>query len=342
MRHILILTIIFSLFACKKSLKENTVKHTPKADIVIAFGSCNNQNLKNPFWAQIAAQKPDLWIWGGDAIYCDTEDMVKMKSCYERQKRDSAYATFLKKVPVTGVWDDHDYGANDGGAEYPMKAEVQQLFYDFIGLDKNDSLRKKPGTYRTYDLEKAGKHIKIFLLDTRYFRSPLTPHPDPKIRYQPNEYGKGTMLGKAQWEWLENELANSKADFNIIMSSIQFLSDKHGFETWGNMPHEVDKLEKILVAHQVKNTFILSGDRHIAEISKKEVEGLAYPLIDFTSSGLTHSYTLFDGEENPYRISEVVSDKNYGILKFNKSNNSVRMEIWGENDSLRVTYKQDF
>ena len=34
---------------------------------------------------------------------------------------------------------------------------------------------------------------------------------------------------------------DSKADFHIIMSSIQVWSNEHGFETWGNFPHEVDK-----------------------------------------------------------------------------------------------------
>lgn len=342
MRYLLILTIFLSLFSCKNNSKENTRKDNPKADIVIAFGSCNNQNLENPFWEQIASQKPDLWIWGGDVIYCDTEDMDKMRSCYEMQKKDSAYATFLKKVPVTGVWDDHDYGVNDGGSEYPMKVEVQQIFFDFIGLDKNDSLRKRPGIYRTYDVKKEGIYVKVLLLDTRYFRSPLTPDPNPKRRYQPNPYGTGTMLGEAQWQWLENELANSSADFNVIMSSIQFLSNLHGYESWGNMSHEVERLENILVENKVKNTFILSGDRHIAEISKKEVDGLPYSLIDFTSSGMTHSYDTFAREENPYRISEVVTEKNYGLLRFDKANNSVTFEIWGENNSLKVSYNQVF
>ncbi len=342
MRPLLIITIIISLISCKKTTKENIPNDVLEADIVIAFGSCNNQNLKNPFWSQIAAQNPDLWIWGGDAIYCDTENMDKMKSCYEIQKKDAAYAAFLKKVPVTGVWDDHDYGLNDGGREYPMKVEVQQIFYDFIGLPKNDSVRKRPGIYRTYDVKKDGVYIKVLLLDTRYFRSSLTPDPNPKRRYLHNPYGEGTMLGESQWQWLENELSTSTADFNVIMSSIQFLSNQHGYESWGNMPHEVARLENILVENKVKNTFILSGDRHIAEISKKEIAGLPYPLIDITSSGMTHSYKAFKGEENPYRVSKVVTDKNYGLLRFDKAKNSVTMEIWSKNDSLKLSYKQEF
>jgi alkaline phosphatase D len=39
------------------------------------------------------------------------------------------------------------------------------------------------------------------------------------------------MLGVTQWAWLEKELTISKADFNVIMSSVQLLSAEHGFET---------------------------------------------------------------------------------------------------------------
>ena len=48
------------------------------------------------------------------------------------------------------------------------------------------------------------------------------------------------------WAWLKNELTSSDADFNLIMSSIQFLSGEHGFESWGNFPKEVEKMESII------------------------------------------------------------------------------------------------
>lgn len=41
----------------------------------IAFGSCNNQELKNNFWSIIEARDPAAFIWGGDAIYAGACDM---------------------------------------------------------------------------------------------------------------------------------------------------------------------------------------------------------------------------------------------------------------------------
>lgn len=337
--------LLLLILSCKtnENPKNNSlVLEKTTTDFVIAFGSCNNQTLANPLWAAIEKNNPNVWIWGGDVVYTDTYDMAYMAENYQTQKNNADYAAFTKKVEVLGTWDDHDYGLNDGGVEYSKKAEAQQLFLDFLDVPKNDIRRKQDGVYFAKDYSVNNKTIKIILLDTRYFRTALTADNETKKRYKPNVYGEGTMLGETQWEWLKNELHNSKATYNIIVSSIQFLSGEHGFETWANMPHETDKLENLLKSSGAKNAIILSGDRHISEISKKDIDGLPYPIIDFTSSGLTHSYSDFKGEPNKYRLGNVVSKKSFGILNFNFKTNAVTMEIKGENNVVFETYAQNY
>lgn len=339
------LFLFLLISSCKTNEKQknnSTVSKEKSFDFTIAFGSCNNQTLVNPFWAEIEKNKPEVWIWGGDIIYADTDDMAYMAQNYLKQKNNAEYADFIKKVDVLATWDDHDYGLNDGGVDYPKKAEAQQLFLDFFDVAKNDDRRKQEGVYFAKDYGVNGSTIKIILLDTRYFRTALTADDESEKRFKPNVYGEGTMLGETQWEWLKNQLQNSKASYNIIVSSIQFLSGEHGFESWGNMPHEADKLINLLKSTNVKNAIILSGDRHISEFSKKEIAGLAYPLIDFTSSGLTHSYTDFKGEPNKYRLGNVISKKSYGILKFDFKSKAVTMEIRGENNVVYETLTQNY
>jgi alkaline phosphatase D len=84
-------------------------------------------------------------------------------------------------------------------------------------------------------------------------------------------------------------------------------------------------LEKLIVLEPKG----LLRDRHIALFSTKKVAQLPYPLVDFTSSGLTHTYTNFSGE-NPYLEGEVVKELNFGILKFDFDTHSVQMEIRGK------------
>ncbi len=281
MRQIFFILLITVVTSCKTK--------TNSPNFTLAFGSCNNQQIANPFWEDIQSHNPDVWIWGGDIIYSDTEDMKLLEKNYHIQKNKLRYQEFIKSTEILATWDDHDYGVNDGGTEYPMKEASQQLFLDFIAVPINDIRRKQEGVYfsKTYNVDKY--KVKILLLDTRYFRTSLTADDETDKRYKPNPYGEGTMLGETQWKWLEDQLSDSDADYHILMSSIQFLSNLHGFESWGNMPHEVEKLENIILDNKTNGVIILSGDRHISEISRKEIGPNSYPLIDFTSSGMKTS-----------------------------------------------------
>ncbi|AQS93326.1 alkaline phosphatase [Polaribacter sp. BM10] len=321
----------FFIFSCTST---GTIIENEANDFTIAFGSCNKQYVENLLWKEIKKNKPNLWIWGGDNIYADTHNLVKLKEDYATQKNQKGYLDLVKNIPVMATWDDHDYGINDSGEESPNKVEAQKAFLDFFNVDANDSRRNQKGIYHTETFKTAKGTIKVFTLDTRYFRTALTDDNETKKRYKPNTYGKGTVLGDQQWDWLTKELKNSNADFNIIVSSIQVLSQEHGYETWGNFPHEVDKLKQIITNSKAKGVLLLSGDRHISEFSKIEVKDLNYPLIDFTSSGLTHSYKNFSGEKNKNRVLNVVSEISYGLLKFDFDTHKITMEMRGKNNKL--------
>lgn len=337
------LIMAFLTISCKNKLKTSEVtSYTTKYDFVISFGSCNNQNLKNNLWDDVLENNPNIWIWGGDIIYSDTEDMNYLSKNYQKQAADSSYAAFKNKTEILATWDDHDYGLNDGGTEYLKKKKSQQVFLDFLNADSDDIRRNREGIYYAKNYTINDKNINVIVLDSRYFRTSLTIDTKTKKRYKPNKYGNGTMLGDAQWEWLEKELSKKNSDYNIIVSSIQFLSSEHGYESWGNMPHEVDKLQNLIVNTKAKRVIILSGDRHISEFSKKYIKGLNYPLVDFTSSGLTHSYSGFKGEANKYRVGDVVFTKSFGILKFNLTNDEVLMEMRGDYNKILQAITQKY
>lgn len=332
MRQIFYLALVF-LTSCQPNQKKSIDINDTK-EFKIAFGSCNNQRVDNPFWEQIVSQKPDVWIWGGDIIYSDTEDPQVLKDNYNIQKQKPDYKYFTDNVEILGTWDDHDYGVNDGGNENPIKVESQQAFLDFMDVPQHDQRRQQEGVY-TSKTFKIGKHaVKIIMLDTRYFRTPLTPDPSGIKRYIPTNDKTATMLGKTQWRWLKKQLKRSKADFNIIMSSIQVLSTEHGFETWGNMPMELEKLEKLITSSHAKNVIIISGDRHISEFSIKNIGSNDFPLMDFTSSGMTHSYHNFSGEDNPLRFGKVISQKSYGMITLDFNSQKATFDMWGENEEL--------
>ncbi len=341
MKNVYALLFFLSFLACKTP-KNSNFAEPQVSPLTIAFGSCNDQKKENLLWKEIVKHQPKVWIWGGDNTYSDTDNMDTLKRHYQIVLDNSDYQNLQKNTQILGTWDDHDYGLNDGGSEWAAKKECQQAHLDFMGISKTDKRRNQEGVYNATIVKTKQGTVKIINLDTRYFRSPLTKNPSVKKRFIPNKYGEGTMLGAAQWAWLEKELNTQITDFTIVMSSVQILSNQHGFETWGNMPHEVDKFKKLLQTVKTKNVLVLSGDRHISEFSKTTIEGVNYPLIDFTSSGLTHAYTAYTFEANPFRIGEVVPKISYGLLLFDFKNKAITMQIRGINDVLLGELKQNY
>ncbi|MEM7549648.1 MAG: alkaline phosphatase D family protein [Bacteroidota bacterium] len=306
---------------------------------VIAFGSCNKQDLEQPLWEPIINESPDLWIWLGDNIYGDTHDMSIMKAKYKKQNENEGYNRLKSKTKIIGIWDDHDYGLNDAGKDYSKKHESQKLALEFYGEDSNSERWERQGIYDSYDFMRGDLKIKVILLDTRFNRDTITR----KNRvYLPNE--SGDVLGEEQWNWLESELESSDATFNIIGSSIQVIAKDHAYEKWANFPSSRKRLFDVIKESKAQGVVFLSGDRHIAEVSKYEVNGINYPLYDITSSGLTHTWRNGGEEENQYRIGELIMKLNYGVLELSNTDgvNKAEVEIKGKEGVTLESHKIKF
>ena len=139
----------------------------------IAFGSCLKQTRPQPIWESVRASKPDVFVLLGDNIYGDTRDMEKLKSRWATFGAFPEFKKLRSDCRLLAIWDDHDYGENDAGREFPQKAESQQIFLDFLGEPKDSERRKTPGIYDSVTIGPKGKRVQFILLDTRYFRSPL-------------------------------------------------------------------------------------------------------------------------------------------------------------------------
>ena len=294
-----------------------------KPGMRIAFGSCNRQNLPQPMWDHVAATEPDLWIWLGDNIYGDTDDMNVLKEKYDIQKNQEAYKKFRSNVPVIGVWDDHDYGRNDAGKQYPYKQESQKLALDFLDEPAESPRRRQKGIYTSNTYEVGSKTVKVILLDARYHRDTLMK--DSNKNYISNK--NGDILGKTQWKWLRSEL-KSNADVYIISSGIQFLSEEHPYEKWANFPAAKKRFLDLLRKSKPNGVILLSGDRHIGEFSKISINGLGFPLYEITSSGLTHSAVNNTGEANKFRVGPLVNQKHYGELDITEDNKKLTVKMY--------------
>ncbi len=289
----------------------------------IAFGSCNRQARPQPLWNPIRATEPDLWVWLGDNIYADTEDMATMELMYARQRRRSGYRALRRDTRVIGTWDDHDYGANDAGRTYPRRESSQQLLLDFLGVPDDSPRRQRRGVYSAHTFGPPGQRVKVLLLDTRYHRDPLTPDTTSEQRYLPNE--TGDILGEEQWAWLEQELRTSDAQIHLIGTSIQAIPAEHAWEKWANFPQARDRLFEVIRRSGAPGVLLLSGDRHHAELSRLEGR-VGYPLYELTASGLTHHAPPHE-EPNRHRLGSIVTALNFGLLTVDWDADPVRIRL---------------
>lgn len=296
----------------------------------ISFGSCARQDRPQPIWDAIAETRPQLFVFLGDNIYGDTSDMDVLRAKYGQLDAQPGFRALKQVCPVIGTWDDHDYGANDAGAEYSKKRESQQIFLDFFGVPTDDPRRRQEGVYSARVFGPEGKRVQVILLDARYFRSPLKTGFQPgepgdgyRGKYAPNTDPDATVLGEAQWSWLEKQL-RVPAELRLIGSGVQVIADEHGSEMWGNFPRERERLFRLIRDTKAQGVVILSGDRHLAEIARLPVDhplGIGYPLYDVTSSSLntpsgniTKAGVRFANEINSYRVGLTYFDTNSGAV----------------------------
>jgi alkaline phosphatase D len=283
----------------------------------IAFGSCATQERAQPIWDAVLASRPQLLLLLGDNIYADTKDMDVMRSKYAKLATMPGFAAIRKSCPILATWDDHDLGANDAGSDYPKKDESQKIFLDFFGEPADSPRRKRPGVYDAHVFGPEGKRVQVILLDTRYFRSsplkrnlraltsegPYVPNPDPNT----------TILGEDQWRWFAEQL-KVPAEIRIVASSIQVVAEDHGWEKWMNFPHERERLFQLLRDTGAEGVIVLSGDRHLAELSMMDA-GLGYPIYDLTSSGLNQAFRAWRAQEvNRHRVASMNWGDNFGVI----------------------------
>jgi alkaline phosphatase D len=233
----------------------------------IAFGSCNYQYSYQPLWEDLLGQKPDLWIWGGDSIYADWKDPEDVLQAFQTQNAHPQYSQFKEQTPIIGTWDDHDFGYDNASGMYLYKKESQQLFLDFLDEPKGSLRRQQDGIYTSYDFGEANKKIKIIILDNRFFKDLDWDYP---------------MLGKEQWNWLEEQLTNSDAKIHFIVTGLSVFSPLIPItEEWAETV-ELDNMLKLLKKTKAQGVVFLTGDKHFSSIFQR------WGQLEFMSSGMTH------------------------------------------------------
>lgn len=296
----------------------------------IAFGSCADQRQPQPFWTAIAEARPQVMVMLGDNVYGDVSsaEMAELRAAYTALAAQPGFQRLRAEVPFLAVWDDHDYGVNDGGGDFPYRQQSETLFRQFWAPPASGGSAGIGGLYQAYHFGPPGRRVQLILLDTRSFRSALKPTDQRgapgRERYLPDADPNKTMLGEAQWQWLEARL-REPADLRLIVSSIQVLADSHGWERWGNLPLERDRLFRLIGDTAAAGVVLISGDRHFGALYRR-ADALPYPLYEMTASSLNRPF-LATREQDARQISEPYRWGNFGLAVIDWKTRRLTLEL---------------
>lgn len=314
--------------------------HEPALTITrFGFGSCYRPLEPAPALEYLAARNPQLFIALGDNIYGDTEDMDLFTRKYRGLARQPAWREIVHTCPVIATWDDHDYGADDSGREYPKKAESKTLMLDFFDEPPATVRRQREGIHTSYLLGPEARRVQFLLLDLRTFRSPLkraASRPYPHLGdYEPlGPDDEQTLLGEDQWRWLEAELRKD-ATFRFVGLSTQLGVGFNGYEAWANLPAERERFFKLIESTRAEGVILLSGDTHWAELNLEQRPGL-YGIFDLTSSGINQGWPHLGHSDKRCGPGFIHANTGFVEIDWETSDPQVRLHIHDSEGAERL------
>ena len=288
---------------------------TSPPDFTFAMGSCAYLNTdptdtyghSTQIFDHIRQKKPDFMLWLGDMVYLKAQDWSSRHGIFRRYTQYRAHPDLQPLFASThhyAIWDDHDYGPNDGNRSYIHKQDSLDAFKTFWP-NPSYGLPQVAGNFTTF----SWSDVDFFLLDNRSYRADNLAPDDADKDY----------LGAAQLEWLIDALSNSRATFKIVASGSQVLSPYAYFESYARHSHELNTLLKKIKDYKIEGVVFVSGDRHHSELNRLHDDPHFYPLYDFTSSPLTSGLARSAKNEamNPRRVKGtfVYKEHNFALIK---------------------------
>lgn len=292
----------------------------------VALGSCayiNEPDYDRPgnqygsnygIFDAIAAKKPDAMLWLGDNIYLREYDYLTYKGYlhrYNHTRQTEELQNLLRSTHHYAIWDDHDFGPNDANGSWIHKDWALKSFQEYW-MNPSYGIPGTPGITTAFPLA----DIHFYMLDNRYNR---TSH---EIKGNTPQ-----ILGKAQIDWLIENLKYSRAPFKMVAVGGQVLNPAKVYENHAQYTEEREYLLNRIAEEKISGVVFLTGDRHHTELRKVEIDGVV--IYDLTVSPLTSGVHEAKNESTLNIVEGTkVSEHNFGLLEFSGERLARRMKIY--------------
>lgn len=298
----------------------------------MAVVSCIDDNYEDhfPIWNTLASKNPEYLLMIGDNVYA-TKDLSSGKITPDPEMIWKRYTDVRlrvpfyfqqKLIPVHALWDDHDFGSNNGNETFEHKEASKEIFDAFFAQSlSSEAYSKGHGVGGLLSLG----DFNLYFLDGRSFRSASS---------------EGRHLGSVQHLWLLKSL-KEETQPSFIIKGDQFFGGHHKYESFeGSHPQDfadfVSDLKKL-------NTPIvfLSGDRHLSEVMQFPRGLFGLPSFEITSSPMHGKVYEFDGNKNPWGVVQTNNKVNFTIINSLAQDNHWFMDIENVGESGEMYYRRE-
>ncbi len=222
-----------------------------------------DKHLGFPALATMLKMKPDFFVGTGDNIYYDSHDdreateLKDLRRKWHEQFVQPRFVELFRQVPTYWEKDDHDHRFNDcdcEGNRPPLSDLGIQTFREQVPVV--DPLNANAKTYRTH---RVNRHLQIWLVEGRDYRSP---------NKMPDGPGK-TLWGAEQIAWLKRTLKESNATWKLLISPTPMVGPDDAYKIDNHTNHKgfrhegrafFDWIKEERLDHQ--GFHVICGDRH--------------------------------------------------------------------------------
>jgi alkaline phosphatase D len=319
-----------------------------------ASGYCRDVEDGYGIFKTMARHRPDFFLFLGDTIYADqpcgmrphvagvdyvAKTLADFHGKHRYNRADPALQAFFRGTSVFAMWDDHEVRNNFAGPTEPLMPFGLQAVLDYWPIE---GPAEEPR--RLYRSVRWGRHLEMFILDVRQYRSDNA---------QPDGPAK-TMLGAAQRDWLLAGLGASDATWKLVVTTVplgMFTGGRYsdswsganlfGFARTGptGFVHERDAILGFIRARGIRNVVVVSGDVHHAELIRHEpAPGFVVHEVMAGPLAARQGYPLFlDRSLKSRSLGSLGFTPNFGELVADRS--GLQARIFDGSDTLRASLR---
>ena len=267
-----------------KTNKELEFKTFPRLGKELTLGfiadAAADPNVSAPAIISLSRENPDVLLMIGDMDHGNPASLGEYRAMHranrgnEKQVGAALKDYILYNTPTVYVWDDHDYGENQGDKNTKSKKDALRAYKEY--WPSYDLAREEEGIWQNF---KYGNLAEVFILDVRSQRDPDTYKdpafiPDSKARSNRDALRFDacrsmldgnlcpTSLPTGQKEWLKDALWYSNAKWKIIVTPVTWNPTTEKDDAWWDFRAERLELMAYLRSRGISGVIFVSADLH--------------------------------------------------------------------------------